>query len=684
MVFAGLAAFANSFRGPFVFDDVPAIFNNPTLRHLGDLKHLFFPGAPAGITVAGRPVLNLSLALCYALSGTGVWSYHLFNLLVHLLAGLALLGVVRRTCELLPGLRRDAVWIGFAAALLWLLHPVQTEAVTYVIQRCESLMGLFVLFTFYTFIRSVASPRPAAWRAASVAACLAAVGTKEEAAVVPLLVLLYDRTFVSGSFREAWRRRWKVFLCLAATWVPLALLVAGAGWNRGGTSGFNVGIAPSAYWFTQFRAVAHYLRLAFWPHPLVFEYGTFWMNARQAAPYAAVVLPLLAATAAAVWRWPAAGFLGAWFFVFLAPTSLVPGTVQMIVEHRMYLPLAAVVVGVVLLMRAATGRVWPCLLLAVPLGILTVRRNAVYRDDLTLWQQTVAASPASALAQGELGTALYRRHRAAEALDHYRLAVDLNPRRALAHYNLGVACAAVGRFPEAAEQERAAVAINPEYGDAHYQLGMVLMLMRRPDQAAAEFEATARLDPRLPENRYEWGAALAQLGRWTEAVEEYQVALKLRPGWVDAECDLGTALFQLNRMPEAIACFQQALSSRPDLAPAHFNLGLALARTGASPEAMEQFAEAVRLNPGYLAAQFNLGIALAQAGRFAEAIEHLQKGVELDPSSPQGHFTLGAVQARAGRLSEASEELETALRLDPSFAPARQMLDQLRAARPAP
>ena len=193
-------------------------------------------------------------------------------------------------------------------ALLWSLHPLQVEAVTYVIQRVESLMALFFLLVFYCFIRSVDSPRARWWQAGAVAPCVLGAATKEVTAVAPVLLLFYDRAFVAGSFREAWRRRRGWYGALAATWLLQAGLVASAGWNRNGTSGFDVGISPVAYWLTQFEAVSRYLWLSVWPHPLIFEYGTFWeQRAAVVAPYALFVVALGVATLVALWpgRWRA-------------------------------------------------------------------------------------------------------------------------------------------------------------------------------------------------------------------------------------------------------------------------------------------------------------------------------------------------------------------------------------------
>lgn len=705
LVLATLAAYGNTFHVPFVLDDTFAIVDNPSLRHLGELRRVLFPDAGYGITVSGRPLLNLSLALCYAVSGTDPWSYHAFNLLIHVLAGLTFFGVVRRTLlnfsnddrGMESRRRGDAsTFLAFAVALLWLLHPLQTEAVTYVVQRTESMMGLFFLLTLYTFIRAVVSRRPWVWRGLSVLACLCAVGTKEVAATAPALVFLYDRTFVGATFREAWRRRCWWHLSLAATWLPLALLVASTGWNRGGTAGFNVGISPWAYWGTQFEAISRYLKQSLWPHPLIFEYGKFWSGFWTAVPFALIVLPLVLATVIALWRWPVAGFLGAWFFLILAPTSLVPGTIQMVVEHRMYLSLAAVIVAAVFGLRELLRRrippdageparhrwslvalgptVLPCVALALPLGVLTTQRNYVYRDELALWRQTVAARPSSALAQSNLGTALYQRNRVPEAMEHYQRALRLDPQLVSNHYNLGLAYAALGRWPEAVAHDREAVRINPRFYPAWYQLGLALLQSNQPSDSIPAFAQAARLNPAMAEAQYEWGVALARLDRDTEAIDRFRESLRLKPDFIAAECDQGAALLRLNRATEAAACFQRALRLDATGAETHFNLGLALARLGSMQEAMVQYAEAVRLDPRSSKAHYNLGLALGQTGRVPEAVEHLRAATQLEPAFADAHSNLAVALAMLGRPSEAVTEYETALRLQPDSVSAHHGL----------
>jgi hypothetical protein len=263
-----IAVYSRTFSFPLLFDDKPAIVDNPTIRHWSTA---FW--APYDTGAAGRPIVNLSLAINYAISGESVWSYHALNLAIHILAGLLLFGIVRRTLAL----RADPAssLIGFSTALLWTLHPLQTESVTFIIQRTEALMGLFYLLTLYCFIRGSEADThfQRRWFALSVATCLLGMATKEVMVSAPLLVLLYDRTFVGGSFRSAWQRRRALYFGLACTWVLLAALMVSSH-KRGGTVGFGLGVTPWDYVVTQCRAIVVYLKLSVWPYPLVVDYGT--------------------------------------------------------------------------------------------------------------------------------------------------------------------------------------------------------------------------------------------------------------------------------------------------------------------------------------------------------------------------------------------------------------------------
>jgi tetratricopeptide (TPR) repeat protein len=601
LALATLLTYANSLGGVYVFDDLASLVNNPALR---DWRQAFFPPRGA-LTVSGRPVLHASFAFSHALGGGAVWGHHVINVLIHLAAGLTLFGIVRRTLlrpSLAPRFGAHALPLAFFVALLWALHPLQTESVTYLVQRAESLMGLFFLLTFYAYLRGAtatlpvapaagssrprrASPpssnpddttlSPTAWFTLSVSACLLGVGTKEVIVVAPVLVLLHDRAFVAGSFRAAWRARRAFYVALFATWLPLAALVLGLGGNRGGTSGFDVGASVVSYWLTQFEAVTRYLGLTFWPHPLVFEYGTFWTkDPADVLPYAGLIVALAAAGLWALWRRPQAGFLAAAFFAILAPTSLMPGTIQMIVEHRMYLPLAAVVTFATLLVYLWLGRraIWVGGLAAVAFAALTSARNLDYRTELSLWGDTVAKRPANASAHNALALAQLAAGETASALTHFESAIRLAPQRADYLANYAGALARTGRPADAIARYEEALRLKPDYADAHSNLGLILSEAGRLPEAIAHGETAVRLAPHLASTHGNFGVTLLHAQRPADAVAQLESALYLDATSAEAHNSLGVALIQLGRAAEALPHFEAALRSKPDYPQARDNL----------------------------------------------------------------------------------------------------------------
>jgi tetratricopeptide (TPR) repeat protein len=619
IVTATAAAYCRDLGGPFLYDDVDSILGNATLRHLSSALH-----PPPGLTVSGRPVLNLSFALNYAVSGTAVWSYHVLNMAIHACGALLLFGIIRRTLASLAPERRRAVRpaaIAFAVALLWALHPLQTESVAYVVQRAESLMGLFYLLTLYAFVRFAGGgPGAGAWAALSVGACLLGMGTKEVMATAPLMILLYDRTFVAGSFRGAWRARKGLFIAYAACWLPLACLVRATA-GRGGSAGFGSGVPWWAYMLTQFSAVAHYLRLSLWPRPLVGDYGRILAgNPIEVALCAALLLALAGATWALVRRNAPLGFVGAWFFLILAPSStVIPISTEIMAEHRMYLSLAAVLMLLVLALARIPGRGSFAVsvgVLALVYGFVTVRRFAVYENSFAFWSDVAGKVPGNAGAWNNLGIILAGQGDQAGAIEHYHRALAVAPTYAYAHYNLGNSLMETGRAAEAAEQYRQALQFRPDDPSIHFNLGNALARQKSQSEAAAQFRETLRIDPQRADAWFNLADALLQSGDTAQAADAYSHAVQLRPDFADARINFGNVLAQMGRYPEAVAQFEEALRLEPGAADVHNNLGGVLAEAGRLAEARAQFEEALRLKPDYPDARDNLERvgALEQAG----------------------------------------------------------------------
>ena len=562
--------YANSFGGPFLFDDALSIVENPTIRQLWPMTQVLSPPSGQGITVEGRPLVNLSFAFNYAISGNAPWSYHAVNVAIHALAALMLFGLVRRTLESLR--TPSAPMVAFSVALLWAVHPLQTESVTYLAQRTESLMGLWLLATLYFFQR-----REFFW---SFLACTLGMATKEVMVVAPLLVVLYDRTFVAGSFRAGWDRHGKFYVALASTWLLLAFLVLGAG-NRGGTIGSAAGVTPWDYALCQSRAVLHYARLALWPSPLIFDYGQDFISLATAAPYLVVDLLLLAVTGYALWRRPALGFLGAWYFLILAPTSsFVGGTRQMLAEHRIYLSLAALTILAVLAAQRTLGRRWWLVPLcaATALGAATIQRNTVYSSAISLYRDTAAQRPTNGFARYNLGQAYAEAGRHVEAIAEFEAAARLLPAASAMPFNLGNSFVALARPVEAQAAFTTALRLNPRYPKAHFNLGNLLLERRDLAGALEHFRAVVALDPSDLAARNNLGGVLLELGEPAAAIEHLVFAARAQPDTFEAHFGLGNAYLLLGRQDEAAREFEAVLRLRPDLALARERLQLAQSR----------------------------------------------------------------------------------------------------------
>ncbi len=578
LVLAALGAYANTFSVPFFFDDSLAIKENSSLRHLWPPWVPLLP--PSHLTVGGRPILNLSFALNYAVSRLHVWSYHAVNLAIHIMAGIVLFDLIRRTLRQ-PLLRdrfgNDARLLALAIALLWMLHPLQTESVTYISQRAESLMGLFYLLTLAAFIRAAESGRQRArWSIVAVIACFLGMATKEVMATAPVMVLLYDRTFLAGGFRAAWRERWRLYLALMASWVVLAY---GALDLDRRDAGFGHGVSPWTYAVTECGVILDYLKLIVWPHPQVIDYGeTMSGDLGAMLPQAIGLALLLVAIGVALVRRPALGFAGAWFFVILAVTSsVIPIVKSPLAEHRLYLPLAAPVALAVLGLYYWMGRrgLAVAAALIVACGALTFLRNGDYHSQVTLWTQALEHDPDNARAQANLGYVLLENGDVAGAMDHFQKALALDPNAAEIHNDLGNALWQSGRVDEAQMRYQEALALKPNYPEAHYNLGNTLLQQGRASEAAAQYQEALRLDPADDASHNNLGKVFVLEGRLDDAMAQFRQALEINPDSAEACNNLGNVLLDRDQVSEAIVQYRRALEVDPGFTTAQKSLARA-------------------------------------------------------------------------------------------------------------
>ena len=667
-----LAAYANTFRVPFIFDDRDSIVQNPTLRNF---ETVLFPPNNSGLTVSGRPVLNLTLAVNYALNGKDVTGYHVGNLLVHFLAALVLFGLVRRTL-VLPYFKgrfdEEAGWTALTASVLWALHPLQTESVTYIIQRAESLVGLFFLLTMYCFVRSIELPRKWGWEVAAVAACFLGMGSKEVMAGAPLLVFLFDRTFVSGSFRAAWRSHRVLYVALAATWLLLAVCIVSTG-MRGGTVGF-FGLRPIwVYALTQCYAIFHYLGLVFWPNPLVMDYGMYLADGLADVWLQAMGLGLLlTATVWACWRKMAVGFLGAFFFIVLAPSSsVVPVITQTIAEHRMYLASAPVIVGMAIWLQHRWGRLARSVLFAVVVGLmaLTFLRNQDYRSVTSIWSDAAHKRPDNFRAWFALGYAYADEEKYEEGKAQFERALEIQTGDVDALIGLASMLNKLGRLTESLDVFRQALKDLPDKAPAaytgYYNYGLTLVAAGMVDEGMANLRKALTFKNDFPEVHYGLGNAFVSKNQLPEAVAEFKIAVAAAPEIVIFRANLGNALIKMGRFADAIEAMRPGLSAEPKSAELRFNLGLAYMNLGQMKEARKKYEDALEVNPRFASAHVNLGLMSSGDGSLQEACDHFLAAIEAGEKNPVVYTVLGRSLLKLGRINEAIVQMNQAVKLAP-------------------
>jgi protein O-mannosyl-transferase len=569
LVAVGFAVYWNSLPAPFTFDDDHAIVLNEQIRHISTSLSPTERGSP----LAGRPLVSLTFAMNYALGELSVRGYRLVNIAIHVMNGLLLFGLVGRTLARQTDVTPARHLVAFAIALIWMLHPLVTEPVDYVSQRTELMMATFFLLTLRFAQRAEGGSNrlrasrddSTAWLWASVAACALGMACKETMVVAPIAVLLYDRTFAFGSFRDALQRRGWYYAALCATWLVLVVLL----WSspRGDSAGFSgASVSPWTYLLNQSAMIVRYLRLAFWPRGLVLDYGEpAHVTFGEVAPYAIAVSALLAGTVFALVRNSPFGFLGAWFFLTLAPTSsILPISTEVGAERRMYLPLIAVVAVVIAsVARDFMARAGIYIAFAVVAGLLSIatyQRNGEYRSGLTLWQTVLDRWPPHARAHRNLAAELKLANRRDEEIDHLRAAVNGLPEL---RSQLGLELLALGRNREAADELRVYLRDNPRDADAWSNLGNALAALGRNDEALDAFTRAVDVDPHNGLSQRNLALQYLQANAFNDAVAHAREGVRLTPDDPDAHNLLGLALIGEQRVDEAIAEFRTSLRLKP-------------------------------------------------------------------------------------------------------------------------
>lgn len=637
-------AYHGALDGKFVFDDVPSVTDNSSLLTVGGFWDAAFGDKQSPIS--NRPVVCLTLALNYWWGGLEPRGYHVFSLAVHALNSILLVLVLRRTL-IAPNLGgayapAQATWMATAIAAVWAVHPLGVDSVTYVTQRTTLVMSFFILLTLYGTLRSATdAERPTFWKWFTVAMCALALMSKEEAAALPILVILFDRAFLYDSFESSFSKRGGLYGALAATWLLLiACVIAGP---KNPTVGFNTVPRLNAleWLMTQSRVLVQYLRLTIWPSPLIATYDwPFVRNPGDVVGYGIAILLLLGGTGL-LWVFrPPWAWLGAMFFLLLAPTSsIMPIVSEAIAERRMYLPMLALVIPAMLgvmwvgerISRAMFGPsplrgAW----LVVPLAVLvyfesaeTARYARVFDNDMTLWTDVasknelknrsfLAGSILLGCAKPWLDQGRYDK-----AIPLLEEAVECEAPTVDMLVNMAAAYVDIKKYDKAEDYYQRAFRVDPNHSNALSNYGKMMLDLYQADppekrlgpndprmQKAYEMGKRAiAINPRNTTYYNNFGSIAYHLGRVQEADQAWLAALQLDPNNLNAATNRAAVLAQSGRINEAVQTFEAIYHRNPQIDGVLINLVQAYVQMGNKQAALQRVQNTLNINPNHATAR---------------------------------------------------------------------------------
>jgi tetratricopeptide (TPR) repeat protein len=606
----GFIVYSNTFNVPFVFDDEPNISQNQMIRDISNIPSMF---AGTKGPFASRPLLHATAAINYHFGGFDTRGYHLVNLVLHLLNGILLYLLITATGKYKGYPEKETALTALFSSVLFMVHPVQTEAVTYIVSRSMLFATTFYLLGMILFLKAITSEnRKGFYIAGLFIASLLGMGSRENFSTFPLMLLIYDLFFISSFRLKEALKHYKAYLPVLISLGYLAHLVLNNTYDR--SVEYPTKHIPSLeYALTEFNVHWTYIRLLIFPLNQNIDYDYPISRTLFELPMLVSFigyLGLLAGGIILARRRPSISFSIIWFLVALLPISFGVAFIKdlklddVIFEHRLYLPAAglmvilgmaaSVLLGKLESMHMRTVGVAALVLLALSLSVAAHARNSVWQSKTGLWEDSVSKSPKKVRTYFNLGVAYGLEGLKQKAIEQYKTAIALDPSSPMPHVNLGNAYRSMDMNDKAVHHYKLALTYDPDNPEASKGLGVIYAAKGMADQAMHQYKLTLSKNPNDAIAHVNLGIAYQKKGQAEKAKEHFEQALRLNPDIVMSFVNHGAMYLSMDKTDLAIEQFEKALCIDPDSSNAHIQLGKAYRAKGMGDKAMEHFNRAHR------------------------------------------------------------------------------------------
>ena len=694
-IIVGISIYSNTFKVPFYFDD----WNNVLNPYIG-IDSLSLDTILRVISyghIKTRFVSNITFLLNYIFNGQNVVGYHVINIAIHIVNAIVLFFLIYTTLTISENREKynHILLLSYTIALLWLAHPLATQSVTYIVQRMNALAVMFYLLAMLCYIRVRIHQQSEMPNKSTIvrgyALCLVfgllAMGSKEIAATLPIMILLYEFYFFRDLRVQVSHKNILIFLTFICAFIGISFYFTGANpldfiSNSCATRDFTV----YQRLLTQFRVIIHYISLIVYPHPgrLIFDYSyplsySFFQPITTIFSFLGII-GMLAMAMLLARKERLLSFCILCFFLTLAIESSVI-CLEIIFEHRTYMPsifLLIFFVGGVQRISHNTKMILVLFIfVAAIFSIWTFTRNKIWQEPEIFWADSLKKSPNKPRILSNMGNLYFHKKEYDKAAENFRKAFAIDPTELRTLGNLSITYLQMGQVEKAERYIRLALRLKPEWVDMMNSLATVHIKRKEYEKAVSLIRAALHLNPRYPLLNQNMGHILLQTGRTNLALFFLEQAAANLPNNISLQLEIAEALMRSGQGEKAIEAYTRILALEPGSVIAHYNLALLL--SGINDEkARFHLEESVRLSPYSVPALYNLANMLFRAGEQSEAKEYYQRILEITPELANTNYNYGLLLIGEGKYKDAAFFFEQALRIKPDFDMARANLVRVR------